>query len=156
MKKKQVLLNSKVHHVPQRAQQKGIVAVEIAYALPILITVFMVMIFLSDLMLVRHHLNVSLNQATRACASTNTQAEARNCMEQWMVFQLQGSGVDNRCDVAGNVDVNIVNGVFLGQVQCTYDGFAPLRAIFLLGGLDQGEMSNMLNLSVMAPFPRDL
>ena len=57
-----------------RKDEKGVLAVELAFAFPFLLLVFMLMIFLCDLILVKHHLNVSLNQTMRVCASNNTGA----------------------------------------------------------------------------------
>ena len=139
-----------------RTDQKGVVAVEIVYALPFLIAVFMMMIFLSDIMVVRHHLNVSMNQATRACTNHDTRAQARECIEQWMVFQLQGSKVEGRCDVRGNVSVAVVDGVFLGEVSCRYDGFPAIRNIFDFLGMDQNQLNQILDLNILVPFPRAL
>jgi hypothetical protein len=139
-----------------KTHQKGVVAVEIVYALPFLIAVFLMMIFLSDIMVVRHHLNVSMNQASRACTNHDTQGQARECIEQWMVIQLQGSSVDGRCDVRGNINVGIVDGVFLGEARCRYDGFPAIRNIFDFLGMDQNQLNQILDLVILVPFPRAL
>ena len=140
----------------KRAAQKGIVAVEIAYAFPFLLLVFMVMLFLSDLMLVRHHLNVSLNQAARVCAYKESRIQAASCVTASLDQQLTDAGISGRCNIVGNVDVVDQGDLYLSSASCEYNGFAPVQAIFDLSGGTIDDLAELRFVSVTAPFPKRL
>lgn len=135
-----------------RKNEKGVLAVELAYAFPFLLLVFMLMIFLCDLILVKHHLNVSLNQTMRVCASKNTQPP-QQCIANLMTAQLEASGVAARCDLNQVVLLPPQNGVLISEVGCHYNGFAPLEAIFYLSQGGLGDLNALLDLKVSAAYP---
>ena len=138
-----------------RKDEKGVLAVELAYAFPFLLLVFMLMVFLCDLILVKHHLNVSLNQSMRVCASSNTEANqaAEQCITTLMTTQLNSSGVSARCELDRVVILPPQNGILISEVGCHYNGFAPLQAIFYLSRGTMGELHPLLDLKVSAAYP---
>ena len=138
-------------------QQKGVMSVEIAYAMPILILVFMSMFFLSDLMLVKNQMSVAVNQSARACANKVNNIEAAQCVTASVDRQLREARVQNRCNVQNRVNVQEIDGVYYCTVSCLYSGFRPIQSMLALSnmfGANIQDPTNLLNLRMTSAFPK--
>ena len=138
-----------------KRKEKGLIAVELAYAFPFLLLVFMLMVFLCDLILVKHHLNVSLNQSLRVCAS-RTNGNAQQCINNLMIQQFNASKVDVRCAIDHVVILPAEDGLLISEVGCHYEGFAPLESLFLLSDGSLNDLNRLLDLRVSAAYPFNL
>ena len=141
---------SKSERLPRKANEKGAVAVEIAYAFPLLILVFMVMMFLLDLIMVKQEITTSGFSAMRACIEDNNKA---NCVLNIVEANQRLPGSNNRytCGAQENL-TQITPGTTMSVVNlsCRYEGFTPIAQIMIMMGED---MSNMLEIDIPVFFP---
>jgi Flp pilus assembly protein TadG len=131
--------------------EKGSVAVEMAYAFPFLILVFMVMMFLMDLIMVKQEITTAGFSAMRTCASMpNKAACVLAVVEQNQ--SLPGSNNRYTCN-ANATQTSIAPGTTMQVVNlnCTYEGFTPIAQIMIMMGED---MSGMLNIDIPVFFPQ--
>ena len=141
---------------PHRREERGSVALEFAVSFPILISVFMVMMFLMDLMMVKQEVTSIGNSAMRECTQIPDASPAvlGDCVMAIVdrTQNLSGSNHRYTCQpdpappisTSGGTTVQVIN------LRCTYEGFAPTRAIEDLTGV---EMHNFINLNVPVFFP---
>lgn len=136
----------------RRNKEKGLVAAEFAVAFPILLSVFMVMMFLMDLMMVKQEITNIGHSAMRHCTKNPnaTPAELGSCVMGIVreTQRLPGSNERYSCDVRPTSLPDMPLQVL--ELDCTYEGFAPIGAIFELVGID---MTNFRNLTVPVFFP---
>ena len=133
-----------------RLDQKGAVAVEMAYAFPFLILVFMVMMFLVDLIMVKQEITTSGFSAMRICVERDDKAD---CVLEVVRGNQRLPGSNNRYDCEANQGLtSIVPGTTISVVNlsCTYEGFKPLAQIMIMMGED---MSSLLDIDVPVFFP---
>jgi hypothetical protein len=133
-----------------RRTQKGSVAVEMAYAFPMLILVFMVMLFLMDVIMVKQEVTVSGFSAITQCASANNKGA---CV---MAMVEEGQNIHNSqgrysCNISNQTNITREGTTFvIINLSCTYEGFTPINAIFQMIGDD---MSDVLNFEIPLFFP---
>lgn len=142
---------------PRRRKERGIIAAEFAAALPVVLSVFMVMMFLIDLMMVKQEITNIGHSAMRECTQIpNVSPAALGACVMNLVAQTQDlAGSNNRYTCEPNPGEFLTTGGTTVQVinlNCTYEGFAPIRAILDLteGDVDLGRF---VNLSVPVFFP---
>ena len=133
-----------------RLDEKGVVAVEMAYAFPFLILVFMVMMFLLDLIMVKQEITTAGFSAMRACMENNNK-EACVLAVVDQNQNLPGSNDRYTCrtnealtSIAPGTTISVVN------LNCTYEGFKPIAQIMIMMGED---MSSLLDIDVPVFFP---
>ena len=133
-----------------RKAQEGSVAVEMAYAFPFLILVFMVMMFLLDVIMVKQEVTVSGFSAMTQCASVpNKRACLLAMVDEGQT--LPGSNARYSCNANDETTVTREGSTFVViNLSCTYEGFTPINAIFQMLGED---MSGVLNFDIPVFFP---
>lgn len=136
-----------------RLRSRGAVSVEIAIAFPLLLLVFMVMMFFMDLIMVKQEITTAGFAAMRECAN---QANRPACVLGIIAQTQQLSGSNNRyeCDASPapitNPDGTVIQVV---DLNCEYQGLLLFDAIVALGGPDNlREMTN-IRLPVFFPEP---
>ena len=131
---------SSMFYSPKRRRERGAVAVEFALAFPLLILVFMVMMFLMDVMMVRQEVTNVGFTAMRECVNVQNKSE---CVGE-MVRDAQGlAGSNNRYTCTPSPGPLVENeGVTFSVVNlsCEYQGFLPLNAIFLRTAIDMSDL----------------
>ena len=136
----------------RRRQERGVVAVEFALSAPILIAVFMVMMFLMDLMMVKQEITSVGFTAMRECSSSPNQSE---CVLT-MIGQAQtlaGSNARYSCDAGLSQAVGSEGATFqVVNLQCEYQGFTPIQGILNLTGLD---LQDALEFKIPVFFPEN-
>jgi len=139
-----------------RASERGSIAVEFAYSMPIILIIFVVMMMFSDLHLTKHHLNVSLHQAARACGMYDNENQVVECVRQTMIVSLD-ERVAGKCDVTNGVtllDWDDDRGWFVAEVGCTYQGYRPVQMLATLFGGDVAATDAIFDLKVQSVFAR--
>lgn len=137
-------------NLPRKTDEKGAVAVEMAYAFPFLILVFMVMMFLLDLIMVKQEITTAGFSAMRACMEENDKAACVLAIVQENQ-SLPGSNNRYTCNanpsqttIAPGTTISVVN------LSCRYEGFTPIAQIMIMMGED---MNNMLDIDIPVFFP---
>ncbi|MAD60595.1 MAG: hypothetical protein CMH49_03635 [Myxococcales bacterium] len=133
-----------------RLDEKGAVAVEMAYAFPFLILVFMVMMFLLDLIMVKQEITTAGFSAMRACVE-NDNKEA--CVLAVVDENQRLPGSNDRYDCRANETLTSVapgTTISVVNLSCKYEGFTPIAQIMIMMGED---MSSLLDINVPVFFP---
>jgi len=129
-----------------RQNEKGSVAVEAAYAFPFLILVFMVMMFLMDVIMVKQEVTVSGFSGMTQCASNDNKSR---CLLN--IVHEPGSDDRYRCTTNDEVSIAREGTTFvMVNLHCTYEGFTPINAIFRM--IDR-DMENVLTFDIPVFFP---
>ena len=141
---------------PHRRKERGAIALEFAVSFPIVISVFMVMMFLMDLMMVKQEVTSIGNSAMRECVKILDASPAAlgDCVMD-IVRQTQtlaGSNHRYTCQpgpgvfqTSDGITMQVIN------LECRYEGFAPMRSILDLTLID---MNDLVNLNVPVFFPK--
>ena len=138
-------VSARKNSVHIRQKEHGVVAVELALAFPILLTVFMVMMLLMDVMMVRQEVTNVGFTAMRECV--NVQNKSGCVLDLINRSQaLQGSNSRYSCNADASQAVPGAAATFqVVKLRCEYQGFRPLASIFLSTGLD---LSNVVEFEV--------
>lgn len=135
-----------------RPDERGSVAVEFAFSFPLVIMVFMVMMFLMDVMMVKQEITNVGFTAMRECAGTgNPEQCVLSLITQSQT--LQGSNARYSCNATAGVATATPGTVFqVVNLDCEYQGFLPLNSILDLVGED---LSDLTQITVPVFFPAD-
>ena len=139
----------------RRSQERGAIALEFAISFPIVISVFMVMMFLMDVMMVKQEVTNVGHTAMRECTQIpNPQPGLlAQCVLDLVdkTQTLAGSNHRYSC-IAGPSSFSTTGGTTVSVVnlRCTYGGFAPIAGIFDLVGEDMSQLTT-INVPVFFP-----
>ena len=136
----------------KRGKERGVVAVEFALSAPILIAVFMVMMFLMDLMMVKQEVTSVGFTAMRECSSAPNQSACVLAMIN-RAQNMAGSNERYRCDAGLSEAVGSEGATFqVVNLQCEYQGFTPIQGILNLTGLN---LQDALQFNIPVFFPEN-
>ena len=120
--------------------ESGAVAVEFALAFPILLSVFMVMMFLMDVMMVKQEVTNVGFTAMRECVNVQNKSECVLDMVN-RAQHLPGSNPRYTCNAGASQPVPGAAATFqVVNLRCEYQGFLRLNSIFQLTGVDMTDM----------------
>jgi hypothetical protein len=139
-----------------RLKERGSIAVEFAYSMPIILIIFVVMMMLSDIHLTKHQLSVSLHQSARACGMYPNENQVMECVRVTMLNSL-GENVSGKCDVSNGVALlnwEDDRGWFVAEVGCTYQGYQPIRLLASLFEGDVATVDALFDIKVQSVFAR--
>ena len=136
----------------RRGKERGVVAVEFALSAPILIAVFMVMMFLMDLMMVKQEVTSVGFTAMRECSSAPNQSACVLAMIN-QAQTLAGSNARYSCDAGLSQAVGSEGATFqVVNLQCEYQGFTPIQGILNLTGIN---LQDALQFNIPVFFPEN-
>ena len=124
----------------ERRRERGAVAVEFALAFPILILVFMVMMFLMDVMMVRQEVTNVGFTAMRECVNVQNKSECVSDLVR-QAQNLAGSNARYTCLSTPGEPFESEGATFsVVHLSCEYQGFLPLNAIMLRTGINMNDL----------------
>ena len=127
-----------------RREERGSVAVEFAFSFPLVLVVFMVMMFLMDVMMVKQEITNVGFTAMRECAGAEGAPEACVLSLITQAQQLPGSNARYSCEADGEAIANTPGTVFYAvNLNCEYQGFKPINSIFDIIGVDLDELTEI-------------
>lgn len=128
---------------PNRQRTKGSVTVELAVAFPMLLVVFLVMLFFMDLIMVKQEVSSIGFAAMRECSALEAPERPTCLLEMIRITQLQ-NGSNDRYSCNAQPTVQTIPGsggktIQVVNLNCQYDGMTFFDTITLLGGPDIRE-----------------
>lgn len=132
--------NNRNNH-SKRQKERGSVAVEVAFAFPMILVVFMVMMFLMDVMMVKQEITNVGFTAMRECSGVpNTEQCVLSLISSSQ--ELRGSNGRYSCDA---VRVNPIVGpgteFQVIQLECEYQGYLPLNSVLDIIDVDLSDFT---------------